>query len=64
MNTNGDRKNEPIRPGTLGQMRRLSTPRNEGVIAVLFAAMFLIGMTFGGVLSQPKSEPVQIASTD
>jgi hypothetical protein len=46
------------------QMRRLTPPRNEGVIAVLLAAMFLVGMTLGGVLSEPKTEPIQIASMD
>ena len=46
------------------QMRRLTPPRNDGVIAVLLAAMFLIGMTLGGVLSEPKTEPIQIASMD
>ncbi len=36
------------------QMRRLGTPRNDGVIAVMLAAMFLLGMTLGSVLSTPK----------
>ena len=46
------------------QMRRLMPPRNEGVIAVLLAAMFLVGMTLGGALSEHKTEPIQIASID
>ena len=46
------------------QMGRLSPPRNDGVIAVLFIAMFLVGMTLGSVLSEPKTEPIQIASMD
>ena len=46
------------------QMRRLMPPRNEGVIVVLLAAMFLVGMTLGGALSEHKTEPIQIASTD
>ena len=46
------------------QMRRLSPPRNDGVIAVLLAGMFLVGMTLGGVLSAQQSEPIQIASID
>jgi hypothetical protein len=32
------------------QMRRLGPPRNDGAIAVLFAATFLVGMAIGGVL--------------
>jgi hypothetical protein len=46
------------------QMRNLSAPRNDGVIAVLLAAMFLVGMTLGSVLSAHQSEPIQIASMD
>jgi hypothetical protein len=46
------------------QMRRLSPPRNNGVIVVLLAAMFLVGMTLGSVLSEPKTEPIQIASIE
>jgi hypothetical protein len=46
------------------QMRRLTPPRNDGVIAVLFVAMFLVGMTLGSILSEPKTEPIQIASMD
>jgi len=46
------------------QMRRLTPPRHEGVIAVLLATMFLVGMTLGSVLSPHKSEATQIASMD
>jgi hypothetical protein len=48
------------------EMRRLTPPRNDGVIAVMLAAMFLVGMTLGGVLSahQSESEPIQIASLE
>jgi hypothetical protein len=46
------------------QMRRLRPPRNDGVIAVLLATVFLVGMTLGSVLSEPKTEPIQIASMD
>jgi hypothetical protein len=46
------------------QMRRLSPPRNDGVIVVLLAAMFLVGMTVGSVLSEPKTESIQIASIE
>jgi len=42
------------------QMRRLTPPRNEGAIAVMLAAMFLIGITVGGLLSTHQSEPIQI----
>jgi hypothetical protein len=46
------------------QMRRLTPPRNDGVIAMMLAAMFLVGMTLGSVLSAHKTEPIQIASID
>jgi hypothetical protein len=46
------------------QMRRLGLPRNDGVIAVVLVAMFLVGMALGGILSEPKTEPIQIASID
>jgi hypothetical protein len=46
------------------QMRRLTPPRSDGMIAVLLAAVFLVGMTLGSVLSEPKTEPIQIASMD
>jgi hypothetical protein len=46
------------------QMRRLTPPQNEGVIAVMLAAMFLVGMTLGSVLSAHQSEPMQIASME
>jgi hypothetical protein len=36
------------------QMRRLTPPRNDGVFAVLLAAVFLVGMTLGSVLSEPN----------
>ena len=45
------------------QMRRLSAPQNDGVIAVMFAVMFEVGMSLGSVLSQHQSEPTQITST-
>ena len=41
------------------QMRRLTPPRNDGSIAVMLAAMFLIGITVGGLLSTHQSEPTQ-----
>jgi hypothetical protein len=46
------------------QMGRLTPPRNDGAIAVMLAAMFLVGMTLGSVLSPHESEPTQIASMD
>jgi hypothetical protein len=46
------------------QMRRLAPPRNGGVIAVMLAAMFVVGMTLGSVLSEHKTEPIQIASLE
>ena len=46
------------------QMRRLSAPRNDGVIAVMLTVMFVVGMTLGSVLSTHQSEPTQIASIE
>ncbi len=46
------------------QMRSLSPPRNDGAIAVLLAAMFLVGIVIGGVLSTHQSKPIQIASVE
>ena len=44
------------------QMRRLTPPRHEGVIAVMLAAMFVVGMTLGSVLSPHQSQPTQIST--
>jgi len=45
------------------QMARLTPPRNnEGAIAVMIAAMFLVGMALGSVLS-PHQTPYQNAPT-
>jgi hypothetical protein len=46
------------------QMRMLTPPRNDGVIVVLLAAMFLVGITLGSILSAHQSEPIQIASVE
>jgi len=47
------------------QMRRLVPPQNDGAIAVMLAAaMFLVGMALGSVLSAHQSEPIQIASME
>ena len=45
------------------QMRRVSAPRNDGAIALMVAAMFLVGMALGGILSPHEGPPTQIAST-
>jgi hypothetical protein len=65
MNTNGDVKMDRRDQELLDkQMRRLRAPRNDGVIAVMLAAMFVVGMTLGSVLSTHESEPIQIASLE
>jgi len=65
MNKNGDVKMDRRDQELLDkQMRRLTPPRHEGVIALMLAVMFLVGMTLGSVLSAHKSEPTQIASIE
>jgi len=44
------------------QMGKLTPPRNEGVIVVMLAVMFLIGMALGSVSSPHESASTQIAS--
>ena len=61
MGTQMDRRDQELLDK---QMRRLTPPRHEGVIALMLAAMFLVGVTLGSVLSPHKSEPTQIASID
>jgi len=46
------------------QMRRLSPPRNEGLIGVMLAVMLLVGMTLGSVMSPHENAPTQIASLE
>ena len=46
------------------QMRRLTPPRNESVVALMLAAMFLVGVTLGSVLSPQIGAPTQIASIE
>ena len=50
------------------QMRRLTPPQNDGAIAVMLAAMFLVGMALGSVLSPyqtpHQNAPTQIASLE
>ena len=43
---------------------RYEAPRNDGVIAVLFAVMFLVGVTLGGVLSEHETKQAQITSIE
>jgi hypothetical protein len=43
------------------QMRRLTPPRNDGVIVGVLVAMFLVGVALGNVLSAHQSEPIQIS---
>jgi len=46
------------------QMRVLSAPRNDGVIAVMLAAMFLAGIALGSVVFPHQIEPTRIASME
>ena len=65
MNKNGDVKMNRRDQELLDkQMARLTPPRHEGIITVMLAAMFLVGMTLGSVLSPHQSAPTQIASLD
>jgi Rap1a immunity proteins len=63
MGTSKDRRDQELLDK---QMRRLTPPRNEGVIAVMLATMFLvgIGIVIGSVLSPHQIEPIQIASIE
>jgi hypothetical protein len=69
MNKNGDVKmNRRDQELLEKQMARLTPPRNEGAIAVMLAAMFLVGMALGSVLSPyqtpHQNAPTQIASLE
>jgi len=44
------------------QMGKLTSPRNEGVIAVMLAMMLLVGVALGSVLSAHESASTQIES--
>jgi hypothetical protein len=56
-------QNGPTRLGTFGQANtKTYAATNDGAIAMMLAAMFLLGMTLGGVLPAHKTEPIQIAS--
>jgi hypothetical protein len=46
------------------QIGRLTPPRDDRVIAVMLAAMFIVGITLGSLLTPHQSEPVQIASNE
>jgi hypothetical protein len=46
------------------QIRRLLPPRNDGVLAVMFAAMFLVGIALGSVVFPHQFEPTHIASME
>jgi hypothetical protein len=47
------------------QMRRLvPTPRNDGLLALAIAAVFLVGLTLGGVVAGHKAEPLRTAAND
>jgi uncharacterized membrane protein YoaK (UPF0700 family) len=49
---NGERKMNRYDQELLDkQMGRLTSPRNDGAIAVLLVATFLVGAAIGGVLS-------------
>jgi hypothetical protein len=65
MNTNGEVKNGPTRPGTLGHTNAKAepAPKRRRNCCVSCCGV-LIGMTLGSVLSEPKTETIQIASMD
>ena len=69
MNKNGDAKmNQRDQELLDKQMARLTPPRNDGSIAVMLAAMFLVGMALGSILSPHQTPhqnaPTQIASLE
>jgi hypothetical protein len=53
-----------IRNSWASKCEELHRHEMTALIAVLLAAVFLVGMTLGSVLSEPKTEPIQIASMD
>jgi hypothetical protein len=46
------------------QLRLLRPPRNDGTMILMLVAVFLAGLTLGGVLIARESEPMRIASND
>jgi hypothetical protein len=43
------------------QMRGFSPPRNEGILGLMVAAVFLAGLTLGSILFNHQSAPTQLA---
>jgi hypothetical protein len=43
------------------QTRGYSRPRNNGVMSLTIAVVFLAGLAFGGILFRHQSGPVQLA---
>ena len=46
------------------QVRRLSPPRHDGLLVLAVAAMFFVGMTFGGMLFAHEDKIMQMAWND
>jgi hypothetical protein len=45
------------------QLRAVSPPaRHDGVVMIAIVGMFLVGMTFGSLLSAPAEKPMQLAA--
>jgi hypothetical protein len=46
------------------QMRRYNAPRSNSLVGLTVAVVFLIGLVLGGILSNHKTAPVQVASNN
>ena len=46
------------------QLRKVTPPRHDGILALAIVAMFFAGMTLGGMLVAQEDQPLRIAAND